>query len=380
VRFDTRLLHEAQPPDRLTGAVNVPVYLSSTFQQQAPNVHRGFVYARSGNPTRSVLEALLARLEGGARGLAFASGLGALTTLLARFAGSARIVSDRDLYGGTFRLFEHYRRQYGLRIDYIDLADPARLASALETPADLVYFETPTNPLMRIIDIRRVARTAHQEGSLVAVDNTFASPALQRPLELGADLVLHSTTQYLGGHSDLVGGALITARKALGERLAWLQNALGAVPGVLDCFLLLRGIHTLGVRMQAHSANGLQVARALSREPRVAAVHYPGLPDHPLHSVARRQMSGYGGMLSFEMRGGEGAVRRFLRRTRLFLLAESLGGVESLVEHPASMTHASIPKPERERHGLSDGLVRLSCGVEDARDLVADLHQALRTV
>ena len=378
MRFDTRLIHDGQPPNELTGAVNVPLYLSSTFRQEAPNVHRGYVYARSGNPTREVLERVVARLEGGATGLAFSSGLGALATLLVHFPSGSRILADEDLYGGTWRLFDHFRRQYGLETQYRDLTIPSSLAVALRSaPAQLVYFETPTNPRMRLIDTAETTRVAHDAGALVAVDNTFASPALQRPIESGVDVVLHSTTKYLGGHSDLIGGALVLREKQLGERLTWLQNAVGAVPGILDCFLVLRGIKTLGVRMRTHSANGQAVAEALSSHRKVERVGYPGLPDHPQHGLARRQMEGYGGMVSVELSGGERAARQFLKRLRVFTLAESLGGVESLVEHPASMTHASLPRDERERRGINDGLVRLSCGIEGTADLVADVLRAL---
>ena len=378
MRFDTRLLHEAQPPDPLTGAVNPPIYLSSTFRQQGPDRNQGYVYGRTANPTRTVLERTLAALEGGDGGLAFASGLGALTTLLESMPRGSRIVSVDDLYGGTWRLFEHHRRQFGLRIDYVDLTRSDALATALEAgPADLVYLETPTNPLLRIIDVRAVARRAHQARALVAVDNTFASPALQRPIELGADIVLHSTTKYLGGHSDIIGGALVLARRRDTERFAWLQNAVGAVPSPFDCFLVLRGLHTLGLRMRAHGAGARAVARALEGHRRVHAVHYPGLADHPQHALARRQMDGYGGIVSVEVPGGRAAALRFLRGLRWFTLAESLGGVESLAEHPASMTHASVPRAEREAHGVTDGLVRLSCGIEDPADLVDDVRRAL---
>ena len=377
MRFDTRLIHDGQPPDPLTGAVNAPIYLSSTFRQSAPNVHRGYVYGRSGNPTRATLEASVGALESGRAGLAFSSGLGALTTLLEEFPSGSRIVAGDDLYGGTWRLFEHHRRQFGVRVDYIDTTDLEAVRAALETPADLVYFETPTNPLLKVSDIRAVARFAKAAGATVAVDNTFATPALQRPIELGADIVLHSTTKYLGGHSDIIGGALVLREKKAAERFAWLQNAVGAVPSPFDCFLVLRGIHTLGVRMRAHGESARAVAEVLDGHRRVRRVHYPGLADHPQHALARRQMSGYGGMVSVELAGGRRAALPFLRRLKIFSLAESLGGVESLVDHPASMTHASVPRAERERHGVTDGLVRLSCGIEDPADLADDVRAAL---
>ena len=377
MRFNTRLIHEAQQPDPLTGAVNPPVYLSSTFQQKAPNVHSGYVYGRSGNPTRAVLEATLGALESGRAGLAFSSGLGALTTLIEAFPSGSRVVAVDDLYGGTYRLFEHHRRQFGLQVDYVDTTDLARVRAALGTKADLVYLESPTNPLLKVTDLRAVARLAKAAGALVAVDNTFATPALQRPLELGADIVLHSTTKYLGGHSDIIGGALVLRSAADAERFAWLQNAIGAIPSPFDCFLVLRGIHTLGVRMRAHGESARAVAEVLDGHRKVRHVCYPGLADHPGHAVARRQMAGYGGMVSVDLAGGTRAVLAFLRRLEVFTLAESLGGVESLVDHPATMTHASVPKAEREKVGITDGLVRLSCGIEDPADLADDVRRAL---
>ncbi len=378
MRFDTRAIHAAQPPDELTGAVNAPIYLTSTFRQIAPNRNRGYVYSRSANPTRTVLERALAAVEGGEAGLSFSSGLGALTTLLEAFPSGSRIVSVNDLYGGTWRLFEHHRRQFGIRIDYLDMSQPDALERSLdEAPTSLVYVETPTNPLLRLVDLKRAAELAHRHRAPLAVDNTFASPALQRPIELGADIVLHSTTKYIGGHSDLIGGALVLRRKKDADRYAWLQNAVGAVPSPFDCFLTLRGLHTLGVRMRAHSAGATAVAEALEGRPKIARVHYPGLDSHPQHALVRRQMDGFGGMVSLELAGGGPAARRFLKGLRLFTLAESLGGVESLAEHPASMTHASIARAEREAHGVTDGLVRLSCGIEDPADLVDDVRHAL---
>ncbi|MGA8541993.1 MAG: PLP-dependent aspartate aminotransferase family protein [Thermoplasmata archaeon] len=378
MRFDTRAIHGAQPADPLTGAVNAPIYLSSTFRQSAPNRNRGYVYSRSANPTRHVLEDALAVVESGRAGLAFSSGLGALTTLLEAFPSGSRIVSVDDLYGGTWRLFEHHRKQFGVEIDYVDMTDPRRVADALEgRTTDLVYLETPTNPLLRIVDIRAVAKLAHRAKAVVVVDNTFASPANQRPLELGADIVLHSTTKYLGGHSDIIGGALVLRDRAAAERYAWLQNAVGAVPSPFDCFLVLRGLHTLGVRMRAHEASARAVAEVLERHRKARAVYYPGRPSHPQYALARRQMDGFGGIVSFEVVGGRKAALGFLRALRIFTLAESLGGVESLVDHPASMTHASVPRREREAHGVTDGLLRLSCGIEDPADLADDVRQAL---
>jgi len=377
VRFDTRLIHAGQPVDPLTGAVNPPIYLSSTFKQSAPNRHKGFVYGRTANPTRSVLESALAAIESGRAGLAFSSGLGALVTLLEAFPSSSRIVAIDDLYGGTWRLFEHHRKQFGVRVDYVDMRELASLADALKEPADLVYVESPTNPLLKLADLKAVGRLAHSAGAVVAVDNTFATPANQRPIESGADIVLHSTTKYLGGHSDIIGGALVLKEKRAASEFAWLQNAVGAVPSPFDCFLVLRGLHTLGLRMRAHEAGARAVAEVLSRDRRVLRVLYPGLASHPQHALARRQMTGYGGIVSVELPGGLRGVRRFLKRLKVFALAESLGGVESLVDHPATMTHASVPRAEREAHGVTDGLLRLSCGIEDPADLADDVRSAL---
>ncbi len=381
MRLDTRLVHSGSGPDPLTGAVNTPLYLSSTFEQSAPNENKGYVYSRTSNPTRTSLEAALADLETGRRGLAYSSGLGALATLLEDIPSNHRIVAGDDLYGGTWRLFEHHRRQFGLSITYVDPTSVDAFTAALEEgPTAVVYLETPTNPLMKLTDLPAVTALAHRHGARVVVDNTFATPVFQRPLELGADLVLHSTTKYLGGHSDLIGGALVTSDPEWGERLAWLQNAVGAVPSPVDCFLVLRGIRTLGVRMRAHDRNGHAVASLLEKDRRVASVHYPGLASHPQAELARRQMSGSGGMVSFELKGGEPAARRFLKALKIFTLAESLGGVESLAEHPATMTHASVPAAERAARGVRDGLVRLSCGIEDSRDLVSDVTRGLRAV
>ena len=378
MRLRTRLIHAGQPPDPLTGAVNPPIYLSSTFRQAAPNRHQGYVYGRSGNPTRAVLEAALAALEGGRAGLAFSSGLGALTTLLEAFPSGSRIVAGDDLYGGTWRLLDHHRRQFGVRVDFGDLGSPAVVEEMLEEPADLVYVESPTNPLLKIVDLAAVARRAHRAGAVVAVDNTFATPALQRPIERGADIVLHSTTKYLGGHSDIIGGALVLKDRRAASRYAWLQNAVGAVPSPFDAYLTIRGLRTLGVRMRAHEESARAVARVLARHRAARTVYYPGLPSHPQHALARRQMDGFGGIVSVDLRGGKRAAIAFLRRLRVFTLAESLGGVESLVDHPATMTHASVPEAERLRHGVTDGLVRLSCGIEDPADLADDVRTALR--
>lgn len=379
MRFDTRVLHDPSTVDPATGAVNPPIVLSSTFAQSAPNRHRGYVYARSQNPTREQLERILAGLEEGARGLAFSSGLGALATLLEHLPSGSRVVAGSDLYGGSWRLLEHHRRQFGIDPVYVDVRRTDAVRTELrKAPTSMLFLETPTNPLLQIADLRRLAAEAHRARTLFCVDNTFASPALQRPLTWGADLVLHSTTKYIGGHSDVVGGALVARDAKLGERLAWLQNAVGAVPSPLDCFLVIRGIRTLGLRMARHSENAQAVAEALEASPRVRAVHYPGLSSHPQHALAARQMSAPGGMLSVELDGGRAAALRFLRKCRIFTLGESLGGVESLIEHPASMTHASLPPKERAARGIGDGLLRLSCGIEDPADLVDEVRGALR--
>ncbi len=380
MRFSTRAIHEGPAIDAATGAVSPPIYLSTTFRQFAPNVNQGYVYSRSGNPTRANLETTLGRLESGRGALAFSSGLGALTTLLASLRTGSRIAAVDDLYGGTWRLFEHFRRQFGIRVDYYDLSDPARLGPALEEGADLLYIETPTNPLLHLVDLRASARAARDAHAKLVVDNTFATPALQRPLEFGADIVLHSATKYLGGHSDVVGGALVLRTPKDLERFTWLQNAVGAVPSPFDCFLVLRGLRTLGARMRAHGESARAVSEVLDGHPKVRRVHYPGLASHPQHKLAKRQMDGYGGIVSVDVRGGQRGALRFVKGLKLFTLAESLGAVESLVDHPASMTHASVPKVERERHGVTDGLLRMSCGIEDPSDLADDIRRALRGI
>ncbi|MGA9840325.1 MAG: PLP-dependent aspartate aminotransferase family protein [Thermoplasmata archaeon] len=379
MKWDTRLLHDGQEPDPLTGAVNTPVYLTSTFAQRSPGRAKGYVYSRTGNPTRAALEKVLGRLEGGVGSLAFGSGLAATSALFMAYPSGSRIVAGDDLYAGTWRLLQ-VARTHGVTVDFIDTSDLANLRAALGDgrKTNLLYLETPTNPLLKVTDLRgavAIARTAH---ATVAVDNTFASPVLQRPLELGADVVVHSTTKYLGGHSDLIGGALVFRSRSLLEKYRWFQNTQGGIPGPLDCFLVLRGIHTMGLRVRAHCANARKVAAFLSGHPHVARTLYPGLRTHPGFAVARRQMDDYGGMVSAELRGGLPAARKAVRRLRVFTLAESLGGVESLVNVPALMTHRSVPKELRERQGIRDGLLRFSVGVEDADDLIADLRQALR--
>jgi cystathionine gamma-lyase len=375
--FSTRAIHVGQPPDPATGAVITPIYQTSTFAQEAPGKHKGYEYSRSGNPTRAALEECLASLEGGRHGLAFASGLGAETTILHTLRSGDHVVAMDDLYGGTFRLFERVFRPIGLSFSYVDARDSAALQGALTPATKLVWLESPTNPLLKVVDIQAVAARAHQAGAKVVVDNTFLSPYLQQPLALGADVVVHSATKYLGGHSDVVGGAIILQDDELAAQLRFLQNATGPVPGPMDCFLVLRGIKTLAVRMEAHERNAGRVARMLAEHPAVERIYYPGLPTHPDHEVASRQQRGFGGMVTFVVSGGLERATAVLRRLQLFTLAESLGGVESLAEHPASMTHASIPPERRAELGVSEGLIRLSVGIEDGDDLLADLRQAL---
>jgi len=377
-RFETRAIHAGQEPDATNGAVMTPVWFTSTYKQDAPARPRsGYEYSRTSNPTRTALQENLAALEGGAWGLAFSSGLAATNAVLDRLSPGDHVVAGNDLYGGTYRLFTKVFERHGVRFTFVDTTETAAVGRAIEERTRYVFLETPTNPLLRLSDIDAIARIAHAEGKLVVVDNTFATPYLQRPLELGADLVLHSLTKYLGGHSDVVAGGLVGNDPGLRTELAFLQNAVGGTPGPMDAFLVLRGIKTLHVRMDRHGENALALARHLEKDPRVARVIYPGLDSHPQRSLAERQMSGFGGMVSFELRGGVETANAFASSTRIFTLAESLGGVESLVEVPASMTHASIPAEIRRRSGLPDGLVRLSVGIEHVEDLIADVEQAL---
>jgi cystathionine gamma-lyase len=379
-RFATRVIHGGQRPDPLTGAVMPPIYATSTYVQSSPGVHQGFDYARTRNPTRDALQAALANLEAGAAAFAFASGMAATATLLELLDAGSHIIAMHDLYGGSYRLLENVRRRSaGHQVSFVDLSDSAALAAALRPNTRLLWVETPTNPLLKLVDLAAVARSAQQHGLIAVCDNTFATPYIQRPLEHGFDIVVHSTTKYLNGHSDAVGGAAVVRAGAdLAERIAYLQNAVGGVPSPFDAFLTLRGIKTLALRMERHCANALAVARFLEQHPAVEQVRYPGLASHPQHALARRQMSvGFGGIVTAVLRGGLEASRRALERCRLFALAESLGGVESLIEHPALMTHASLPPQVRASLGISDGLIRLSVGVEDVEDLIADLRQAL---
>jgi cystathionine gamma-lyase len=389
--FSTRAVHAGTRPDPSTGAIMTPVFLTSTYVQEAPARHKGFEYSRTQNPTRMALEECVAALEAppGARpghahdrdadvrGLAFASGLAAEDTLLKTLRAGDHVVAGNDLYGGTFRLFTKVYERFGLTFSFVDTTRAEAVEAAFRPETRLLWIETPSNPLLRITDIAALAARARARGALTVVDNTFATPALQRPLELGADVALHSTTKYMGGHSDVVGGAIAVRGGELADRLQFLQNAAGGVPGPLDCFLTLRGLKTLHVRMERHCANARRVAEFLAAHRRVAKVHYPGLASHPGAELAARQMAAPGGMVSFELAGSVEDGVRACARTRLFACAESLGGVESLIEHPPSMTHASIPAEMRRASGLADGLIRLSVGIEDAGDLVADLEQAL---
>lgn len=378
MKFGTKAIHAGQKPDPVTGAIMTPIYQTSTFVQAAPGDHKGYEYARTGNPTRAALEANLAALEGGEHGLCFSSGMGAMDTVIRLLGAGDHVVAGDDLYGGTYRLLTKVFSRFGMEFSFVDMAETTGLEKVISPATKLVWLETPTNPLLKVVDIAALVEKAKAGGALVVVDNTFATPFLQQPLSLGADIVVHSLTKYLGGHSDVIGGAVITSNGEVAEKLAFLQNAVGAVPGPQDCFLVLRGLKTLHVRMERHCENAMRVARYLQDNPRVGRVYYPGLPEHPQHELAARQMPGFGGMISFELKDDslERAVK-FCAATRVFALAESLGGVESLVEHPAIMTHASIPKDVRECYGLRDSLIRLSVGIEDIEDLLEDLEQAL---
>ncbi len=383
-RIETLAVHAGQAPEPQTGAVNVPIFLSSTYVQAGPGEHKGFEYSRTHNPTRYALEGNLAGLEGGKHGLCFASGCAAATTILHLLSAGDHVIAGDDLYGGTYRIFERVMRQLGIDFTYVDPTDPAAFASAVRKNTRLIWVETPTNPLLKICDIAAVAEIAKQHRLILAVDNTFLSPILQRPLSLGATLSVHSVTKYLGGHSDVVGGALVTSDPEVYDRLRFLQNAIGAVPSPMDCYLVLRGTKTLALRMQRHVENARVLAAWLEAHPLVERVIYPGLPSHPQYALASRQQQGPGGMISFVVKaagpGGRSALERaraILRRCQIFACAESLGGVESLIEHPAIMTHASIPQAQRERLGISDGLIRVSTGIEHIDDLRDDLAQAL---
>ncbi|HLQ11150.1 MAG TPA: cystathionine gamma-synthase [Ktedonobacteraceae bacterium] len=377
MKFSTRAIHAGQEPDPTTGSVMTPIYQTSTYAQAGLGEHKGFEYSRTGNPTRAALEACMASLEEGTYGLAFASGMAAETAILSLLSAGDHIVSCDDTYGGTYRIFERVMRRYNVEASYVAAGNVAAYEQAIRPHTKMIWLETPTNPLLDLIDIQSVAALAHQKNLLVVVDNTFASPYFQQPLKLGADIVVHSTTKYINGHSDIIGGALVTSNEEVYQAIKFYQNAAGGVPGPFDSWLTLRGIKTLAVRMRQHEANALAVARFLHEHPRVEKVYYPGLPSHPDHELAKRQMSGFGGMVSFQFKGTYADVAQMVRRFRVFALAESLGGIESLVCHPASMTHGSIPREIREARGLTDTLLRLSVGIEDIEDILSDLEQAL---
>ena len=374
----TKFIHAGAHPDPSTGAIMTPVYQTSTYVQEAPGVNKGFEYARSQNPTRKALEEALAIIENGKYGLAFSSGVAATDAVIKLLSPGDEVICANDMYGGTYRLFTKVFERFGIIFTYVDTTHTANVANAISSKTKLVWLETPTNPLMNITDIAAIAALTKPKNILLAVDNTFASPALQNPLDLGADIVMHSVTKYLGGHSDVIQGALVMNDADLREKLYFIQKSCGAVPGPMDCFLVLRGIKTLGVRMKAHCENGRIIANWLRQHPKVGKVYWPGFEDHPGHAVAKKQMKDFGGMISFELKNDSvEEARRVLSSTHLFSLAESLGGVESLINHPASMTHASIPREERIKNGLSDSLIRLSVGIEDADDLVEDLAKAI---
>lgn len=379
LRFGTRCIHAGQTPDPSTGAVMPPIYATSTYAQSSPGVHKGYDYSRTSNPTRSAWERCIADLEGGVRGFAFGSGMAATSTLLELIDSGSHIVAMEDLYGGTFRLFERVRkRSANLEITFSDLADQKALEAAVRPNTRMIWIETPTNPTLRLVDIARVAEFARKRNILTVVDNTFASPWVQRPIELGADITMHSATKYLNGHSDMVGGVAVAANEELADKIGFLQNAVGAISGPFDSFLALRGLKTLALRMRQSSESALEIAGWLEKHPRVAKVLYPGLASHPQHELARQQMkNGFSGIVTFFVKGGLGEAKHFLERCRVFTIAESLGGVESLVDHPGLMTHASIPVEKRRELGIDDSLIRLSVGIEEVEDLLADLEQAL---
>ena len=379
LHFSTRAIHAGQSPDPTTGAVMPPIYVTSTYAQTSPGVHKGYDYSRTNNPTRGAWERCIADLESGIRGFAFASGMAATSTLLELLDAGSHIVATEDLYGGSFRLFERVRkRTAGHSFSFVDLADDQALLGAIKPTTKMIWIETPTNPTLRLVDIAKVAAIAKARGILSVVDNTFASPWVQRPLELGADIVMHSATKYLNGHSDMLGGIAVTANQELADRIAFLHNATGAVSGPFDSFLALRGLKTLPLRMRQTSENAMAIAQWLEKHSKVARVLYPGLPSHPQHALAKQQMhNGFSGIVTFFVKGGLDDARRFLERCQIFTLAESLGGVESLVDHPGLMTHASIPAEQRKALGIDDTLIRLSVGIEDVQDLIDDLDQAL---
>ena len=377
MRFDTLAIHAGQEPDPTTGAIMTPVYLTSTYVQAGPGEHKGYEYSRTKNPTRTALEGCLAALEGARFGYAFASGLAATDALLHLLDAGDHVVCSDDVYGGTFRIFDKVFKRLGLTFTFVDLSKPGTLEAAITPKTRMIWLETPTNPTLKLVDLARVGEVARARKIATVCDNTFLSPYFQRPLEFGIDVVVHSTTKYINGHSDTVGGFIATSDAELAPRIAFLQNAVGGVPSAMDSFLVLRGVKTLHVRMARHEQNAMKVAEFLARHPKAGHVVYPGLPSHPQHGLARKQMKGFGGMLTFEIKGGLPAARKFLKAVKIFACAESLGGVESLIEHPAIMTHASVPPETRAALGISDGFIRLSVGIEDVQDLVDDLTQAL---
>lgn len=380
MKFSTRAIHAGQEPDPSTGAIMTPVYLTSTYVQESPGVHKGWEYSRTHNPTRKAYENCMANLESGKYGFAFASGCAAATTVLHLLKQGDHVIAMDDMYGGTFRLFDKVLRHDGFEFSYVDLTVPENFEKAIKPNTKLVWLETPTNPTLKLADIAAIAKLAKQKNILVAVDNTFMSPYFQKPLELGADIVVHSATKYIGGHSDMVGGVAVVNDKALAERMAFLSNSMGGVQAAFDSYMALRSLKTLPIRMKAHAENAMKVAEYLEKHPLVEKVLYPGLKSHPQYELAQKQMSGFGGMITFFIKGGMNASRKFLESVHVFALAESLGGVESLIEHPAIMTHASVPAEQRAKLGIDDSLIRLSVGIEDVDDLIQDLKQAFEQV
>lgn len=375
-RFETRAIHAGCEPDSGTGAIMTPIFQTSTYVQESPGKHKGYDYSRTHNPTRTALEKNIASLEEGNFGLAFSSGMSAISTIAQLLNTGDHVICCDDVYGGTFRLFDKVWKRYGLEFDFTDLTQPQSLERYRKNNTKMIWLESPSNPLLKLVDIEAVALIAKKNNMLVVVDNTFATPFFQKPLKFGADIVMHSTTKYLNGHSDVIGGALVVNDQGLYDKLQFLQNAAGGVPGPFDCFLVLRGIKTLPVRMERHAGNAMKVAQFLENHPKVRRVIYPGLRSHPQHELARKQMAGFGGIITFFIKGGLDAARRFLERVKIFSLAESLGGVESLIEHPAIMTHASLPKEVREKVGISDELIRISVGLENVDDLIEDIEKA----
>ena len=377
-KFNTRAIHAGQSPDPTTGAIMTPVYLTSTYVQESPGVHKGWEYSRTHNPTRRAYEDCIASLESGKYGFAFASGCAATTTVMHLLTSGDHVVAMDDMYGGTFRLFDKVLRHHGLEFSYTDLTKVENVEKALKPNTKMIWIETPTNPTLKLADIKKISAIAAAKNILVVVDNTFMSPYFQRPLELGANIVVHSATKYIGGHSDVVGGVAVTSDKAIADRIQFLTNSMGGVQGAFDSFLALRSLKTLPLRMKAHAENAVKVANYLEKHPQVERIIYPGLASHPQHELVKQQMSGFGGMITFFIKGGMTAARKFLESVEVFALAESLGGVESLIEHPAIMTHASVPAEQRAALGIDDSLIRLSVGVEDVEDLLADLEQAFK--